>query len=194
MAKIEVVSAGTSAASASTELAMRISSATDSTLRSYAMSGEFSLLDLKSHALQLMQSFIDYSRTAAVQDLASRIAQADALIISTPILNAGYSPLLKLLVDVIGRDGLSGKPVVLAGTGGSDRHCLALDLSVRPLLSHMKCAVTDTSVFSRAPLQHRDEALHQRIHRAAEELATSIAQERPGRLPGPQRAALAAGG
>jgi len=176
MTAIEIVSAGTSAASASTELAMRISSATEGALRSHVMKGEFSLLDLKHHALAMMESFLSGRRTAGIEDLASRITDSDALIIATPILNASYSPLLKMLVDVIGRDGLRGKPVVLAGTGGSDRHCLALDLSVRPLFNYMKCAVMDTSVFGCAPLPDGDEALNQRIHRAGEELASSVAR------------------
>lgn len=193
MVTVEIVSAGTSTASASTELAMRMSSATDTTLRLHAIEGEFRLLDLKSNALQMMESFLNRNRTAAVEDLVSRITQADALIISTPILNASYSPLLKLLVDIIGRDDLRGKPVVLAGTGGSDRHCLALDLAVRPLLTYMKCAVTSTSVFSRAPLQRLDEELHQRIHQAAEELAASIARNHPRRVPSAQPVTTAAG-
>jgi len=63
------------------------------------------------------------------------VAQAQAVLIGTPIYKAAYSGLLKLFLDALPPDALRGKPVLALATGGSAGHLLALDYALKPVLS-----------------------------------------------------------
>ncbi|MES2072285.1 MAG: NADPH-dependent FMN reductase [Pseudomonadota bacterium] len=63
------------------------------------------------------------------------VAQADAIVISTPVYKAAYSGILKAFLDILPQDGLQGKLVLPLATGGSQSHMLALDYALRPVLA-----------------------------------------------------------
>ena len=64
-------------------------------------------------------------------------AQADGVVIGTPVYKAAYSGLLKTLLDVLPQYALTGKAVLPLATGGSAAHVLAVDYALRPVLSSM---------------------------------------------------------
>ena len=57
-----------------------------------------------------------------------------ALIAVTPIFTASYSGLFKSFFDVIDNGALTGKPVLIAATGGTARHSLVLEHAHAPAL------------------------------------------------------------
>ena len=65
------------------------------------------------------------------------VANADALVIATPVYKAAYSGVLKAFLDLLPQDGLAGKLVLPLATGGSQSHMLALDYALRPVLSSL---------------------------------------------------------
>ena len=65
------------------------------------------------------------------------VAQADAIVVATPIYKAAYTGMLKLFLDALPQDGLRGKAVLPLATGGSQSHMLALDYALRPVLASM---------------------------------------------------------
>ncbi|GAA4876630.1 NADPH-dependent FMN reductase [Kitasatospora terrestris] len=69
------------------------------------------------------------------------VAEADALVVATPIYQAAYSGLLKVFLDLLPRHGLEGKPVLPLATGGSAAHVLALDYALRPVLTALGAQV-----------------------------------------------------
>lgn len=82
-------------------------------------------------ATALLQA--DFSNPG-LQDALQRVAQADVVLLSTPIYKAAYSGLLKVFLDLLPQDGLRGKQVLPLATGGSLAHLLALDYGLRPVL------------------------------------------------------------
>jgi FMN reductase len=72
---------------------------------------------------------------AAIEHAHRALAQAQAVLIGTPIYKAAYSGLLKLFLDGLPADALRGKPVLALATGGSAGHLLALDYALKPVLS-----------------------------------------------------------
>ncbi|GAA1071329.1 MULTISPECIES: NADPH-dependent FMN reductase [Kitasatospora] len=64
-------------------------------------------------------------------------AEADGIVIGTPVYKAAYSGLLKTLLDVLPQYALRGKAVLPLATGGSPAHVLAVDYALRPVLSSM---------------------------------------------------------
>ena len=97
---------------------------------------------------------------------------ADGLIAVSPIFSASYSGLFKLFFDVVERDGLAGMPTLIAATGGTARHSLALEHALRPLFAYLNAATVATAVFAAAedwgtPGVAADGSLVERIDRAA---------------------------
>ncbi|MFD3658670.1 NADPH-dependent FMN reductase [Streptomyces sp. NPDC058620] len=71
----------------------------------------------------------------------SLVAEADALVVATPIYKAAYSGLLKTFLDLLLQHAFTGKPVLPLATGGSPAHALALDYALRPVLTALGAQV-----------------------------------------------------
>jgi FMN reductase len=73
--------------------------------------------------------------TPAVRDAAAAVAQADGVIVATPIYKASYTGLLKAFLDLLPENALAGKVVLPVATGGTVGHLLAIDYALRPVLT-----------------------------------------------------------
>ena len=113
---------------------------------------------------------------------------SDGLIAVTPIFTASYSGLFKSFFDVLEADSLTGRPVLIGATGGTERHSLALEHAVRPLFSYLGSAVVPTAVYAASSDWgggEADRSLSARIGRAAEHLARSVRDYRGPDRPDP---------
>ena len=70
-----------------------------------------------------------------IRQALAEVAQAQVVLIATPIYKAAYSGLLKSFLDLLPQDALRGKTVLPLATGGSIAHLLALDYALKPVLS-----------------------------------------------------------
>lgn len=73
----------------------------------------------------------------AVRGALGSVAEAKVIVLATPIYKAAYSGLLKVFLDLLPQDGLTGKTVWTLATGGSLAHLLALDYGLLPVLSSL---------------------------------------------------------
>ncbi|MFD7549071.1 NADPH-dependent FMN reductase [Streptomyces sp. NPDC059816] len=78
----------------------------------------------------------DFAHPAIVH-AGSLFAQADGVVIGTPVYKAAYSGLLKSLLDLLPQYALEGKTVLPLATGGTNAHVLAIDYALRPVLNSM---------------------------------------------------------
>ncbi|MDO8036996.1 FMN reductase [Janthinobacterium sp. SUN128] len=94
------------------------------------------------------------------------VEQADILVVATPVYRGAYTGLFKHFFDFIDQDALIDKPVLLAATGGSERHALMIDHQLRPLFSFFQARTLPLGVYATDKdfLDYRlqDEALIQR--------------------------------
>lgn len=88
--------------------------------------------DLSPQALILA----DFGHRSISQAI-GRVAQADVLVVATPVYKAAYSGVLKVFLDLLSQSALEGKTVLPLATGGSPNHMLALDYALRPVLQSM---------------------------------------------------------
>ena len=58
------------------------------------------------------------------------VTSADAVIAVTPVFAASYAGLFKSFFDLLEPDALAGVPVLVAATGGTERHSLALEHAI----------------------------------------------------------------
>jgi FMN reductase len=81
------------------------------------------------------------------QELAA-VEQADMLVVATPVFRGAYTGLFKHFFDFIHQDALIDKPVLLAATGGSERHALVIDHQLRPLFSFFQARTLPLGVYA----------------------------------------------
>jgi len=179
MKRIVVVSAGLSNPSSTRMLADRLLGATIDELRGRGIAAEGRTIELRDHAHAITDHLLTgFAPKALAADL-DELAAADALIVVTPIFTTSYSGLFKTFVDILDRDAVEGKPVLIGATAGTPRHSLAIDYAIRPLFTYLHTRPVPTGVFaassdwgaeadSVAPLQAR-------VERGARELADAIA-------------------
>ncbi|SFP98600.1 FMN reductase [Variovorax sp. PDC80] len=76
------------------------------------------------------------------------IEQADVLVVATPVYRGSYTGLFKHFFDFVDQDALIDKPVLLAATGGSERHALVIDHQLRPLFSFFQARTLPLGVYA----------------------------------------------
>lgn len=177
-----VVSAGLSQPSSTRLLADRLAAAVE---RQSDMPVDRRTIELRDHAQDLANNLLTGFPSADLQASIDAVLKADGLVAVSPIFNASYSGLFKSFFDVIEHDALRGMPVLIAATGGSARHSLALEHALRPLFAYLGAAVVPTAVYAAAEdwghgQMPADASLAARIERAAGQLALAMtAPERP---------------
>lgn len=63
------------------------------------------------------------------------VAEADAVIIASPVYKASYTGVLKTFLDLVPQKGLAGKIILPLFIGGSLAHLLTIDYALKPVLS-----------------------------------------------------------
>jgi len=174
-----VVSAGLSQPSATRLLADRLAAAVDQHLRDAGIEPHLEVIELRDHAKDLTNHLLTGFPSPRLQAAIDAVLAADGLIAVTPIFSASYSGLFKMFFDLVERDGFAGKPVLIAATGGTARHSLALEHALRPLFAYLNAAVGPTGVYAATEDWGSggvaaDDSLVVRIDRAARELAASM--------------------
>ncbi|WP_328538807.1 NADPH-dependent FMN reductase [Streptomyces sp. NBC_00344] len=96
---------------------------------------------------ELLKADLQHPQLASA---AARFAEADAIVLATPVYKAGCSGLLKSFLDLLPQFALEGKVVLPLATGGSLAHVLALDYGLRPVLMSMKPRAVAESFFVHA--------------------------------------------
>ena len=127
MSSVLVISGSPAPASRSERLAKTVAK------RIGARDVNASLLDVRD----LPAEDLLFGRRAApsIANVIARVAEADGVVITTPIYKAAYSGLLKTFLDALPPSALRGKVVLPLAVGGSVAHVLAIDYALRPVLS-----------------------------------------------------------
>lgn len=133
------------------------------------------LIELGDIARPLGGALARHELPTAVETQLQAIEQADLLIVAAPVYRGSYPGLLKHLFDLVDLNALIDTPVLLAATGGSERHALVLDHQLRPLFSFFQALTLPIGIYATeadfADYQITSEPLKARIRLAAERAA-----------------------
>lgn len=162
--KLVVVSAGLSVPSSTRLLADRLAAAVG---RRTAV--DVQVVEVRELAVEIAHNLTNGFAGRALTAALDAVTEADGLIVVTPVFSASYSGLFKSFFDVMDKDALAGKPVLIAATGGTGRHSLVLEHALRPLFAHLRAVVVPTGVYA-ASEDWGAEGLPERVERAAGEL------------------------
>lgn len=166
--KLVIVSAGLSVPSSTRLLADRLAAATGR-----HADVEIQVVELRDLAVEIAHNYVTGFPGPELGAAAEAVKGADGLIAVTPIFSASYSGLFKSFFDVLtvlDKDALAGTPVLIAATGGTPRHSLALEHALRPLFAYLRAVVVPTAVYAASEDWGAD-GLDERIERSAAELA-----------------------
>ena len=171
---VVVITAGLGQPSATRLLGERLGAETARLLQESGTAPTVEVVELREYAHDLTNQLLTGVPTPRLAGLIERTIAADGLIAVTPIFSASYSGLFKMFFDVLQPESLAGLPTVIAATGGTARHSLALDYALRPLFSYLRTVVVPTGVYAATEDFGGGPALADRITRAAGELAALI--------------------
>ncbi|WP_406231751.1 FMN reductase [Isoptericola jiangsuensis] len=133
------------------------------------------LVELAPIARSLGQSLTRAEVEPAVEQALATVESADLLVVATPVYRGSYPGLFKHLVDFIELEALVDTPVLLAATGGSERHALVIDHQLRPLFSFLQAHTLPIGVYATPAdfdgAQINSAALQARIALAADRAA-----------------------
>lgn len=82
------------------------------------------------------------------RDALQQIETADLLVVGTPVYRASYTGLFKHLFDFVEQYALVGRPVLLAATGGGERHALIIEHQLRPLFGFFQALTLPLGVYA----------------------------------------------
>ncbi len=112
------------------------------------------------------------------QDDLQSIETADLIVAGTPVYKGSYTGLFKYLFDLVDQYALVDVPVILAATGGSERHTLVIEHQLRPLFGFFQAATAPLGVYAHSSefdtFEIVNTTLRARIERAAERAVASL--------------------
>lgn len=130
------------------------------------------LIELGALAPQLAGALWRSQLPETVERQLAAVEQADVLVVATPVYRGSYTGLFKHFFDFIDQDALIDTPILLAATGGSERHALMIDHQLRPLFSFFQARTLPLGVYATdrdfAEGRLHDEALIQRARLAVQ--------------------------
>lgn len=148
MTNLAVVSGGLREPSSTRLLADRIGQAVQAELSRAGEEVTLSVVELRRVGRPIMDAMLTGFATPELEEVFEQVAAADGLIAVTPAFNASFSGLFKSFFDVLPPETLSDMPVLIAATGGTERHSLVLEHALRPMFSYLHAVVSPTGVYA----------------------------------------------
>ncbi|CAM3879979.1 NADPH-dependent FMN reductase [Alkalicoccus chagannorensis] len=109
-------------------------------------------INLKELQLPFCDGRPESAYPAEVHELISTIAEADAVILATPVFQASIPGALKNMFDLLPVDILAGKPAGCIACSGTYHHFLVIENQLKPILSYLKAYSLPSYVYL-----HRDD-------------------------------------
>ncbi|MFH8757659.1 CE1759 family FMN reductase [Streptomyces atroolivaceus] len=178
--KLVAVSAGLSVPSSTRLLADRLTEAVREGLGDRSGTLEVEVVELRTLAVAIANNLVTGFPPPPLAAAIAALTEADGVIAVTPVFSASYSGLFKSFFDLIDPDALTGKPVLLAATGGTGRHSLVLEHALRPLFAFLRAATLPTAVYAASEdwgsgNDTYTQSLPARMRRAGAEMASLLA-------------------
>ncbi|RAP75526.1 NADPH-dependent FMN reductase [Paenibacillus montanisoli] len=76
------------------------------------------------------------------------IADADAVIVASPVYKASFTGVLKTYLDLLPQTGLEGKVILPLFIGGTIAHLLTIDYALKPVLSALYARHVSSGVYA----------------------------------------------
>jgi FMN reductase len=146
MTTIAVVTGGLREPSSTRLLADRLAGAVRDHLPGQDV--QMPVIELRHVGRAVVDAMLTGFPSAELEQVFDTVAGADGLIAVTPAFNASFSGLFKSFFDVLPEPSLQDMPVLIAATGGTERHSLVLEHALRPMFSYLHAVVSPIAVYA----------------------------------------------
>ncbi|HLR70704.1 MAG TPA: NADPH-dependent FMN reductase [Pseudogracilibacillus sp.] len=122
-------------------------------------------------------------QSSAILKLTKQIVDAKAIVIISPVYKAAYTGALKALIDLLPQDAFKEKAVLPIMTGGSPAHLLALEYTLKPIISILKgqslggVYITDQQIDKESTQPIIDQDIQNRMNQQINTLMEAIEQK-----------------
>jgi FMN reductase len=106
------------------------------------------IIDLADAAPVLFRALRADQLDSEGREIIDAVESADVLVVGSPVYRASYTGALKHLFDLVDYRALTGRPVLLAATGGSPLHALMIEHQFRPLFGFFNALSLPTSIYA----------------------------------------------
>lgn len=107
-------------------------------------------VEIRDHAVDVANATVFGLPSPTLDEALRAVETADLVIAGTPVFRGTYAGQFKAFWDLVDPVAMRGKPVLLAATGGSSRHQLMIDQTMRPLFAYFGALVLPTAVYASA--------------------------------------------
>ncbi|WP_353065098.1 NAD(P)H-dependent oxidoreductase [Arcanobacterium hippocoleae] len=180
--KIAAIWMGVSSESTTTKLTAQILKSISKHAQTLGVEIEFIEINLRDFAKQITLSILTPVPNAELTAAFESITTADAVITIAPIYKGAPIGIQTLFWQLIDDAALAGKPVLIGATGGTARHSLAIEYTMRPMLSYLKGIVLPSTIFAATDdwgSTTGASALQRRIESVASELLQAVVHPSP---------------
>lgn len=177
MTKLAIISGGLREPSSTRLLADRLTAAVEAALADRNLTMTASVIELRPLGRSIIDAMLAGFASPDLESAFETVADADGVIAVTPAFNASFSGLFKSFFDVLPEETLSDMPVLIAATGGTERHSLVLEHALRPMFSYLHAVVSPTGVYAATDdfgAQRGSVGLSKRIRKAADDFARLV--------------------
>lgn len=173
MIEIVAVSTGLSEDSATSRLADRMLRSAEAALTTRGAEAVTTHINVRRLAKALVDLTVSGFPAPELEEAFAAVRRASAVITVAPVYKAAPAGIHTLFWQLIDDASLAGTPVLLGTTGGTPRHSLAAESTLRPMIAYLKGYALPTSVFAATDDWGGGEqtGLDRRITQAADELA-----------------------
>lgn len=84
----------------------------------------------------------------SARNVVEQLLGADILVVGSPTFKGSYTGLFKHFFDLLDPSSLRGKPIILAATGGGERHSLIVEHQLRPLFGFFEALTLPTAIYA----------------------------------------------
>ena len=109
---------------------------------------ELHVVDIADVGSELGRALVRSELSEGAEQALRMVESAQILIAATPVYRGSYSGHFKHLFDLIEQDALLDVPVILAATGGGERHCLVIEHQLRPLFAFLQAFAVPVGIYA----------------------------------------------
>lgn len=84
----------------------------------------------------------------SARNIVEQFSSAAVLVVGSPTFKGSYTGLFKHFFDLLEPSSLKGKPIILAATGGGERHSLVVEHQLRPLFGFFEALTIPTGIYA----------------------------------------------
>lgn len=133
-----VISAGLRQPSSTRLLADQLAASVNEAVEQEKFSLEIENIELRDTAHEVVNNLLVGYPSPDLEAVIEKVTKASGIIVASPVFAASVSGMFKSFFDVLDKDALTGKPVLLAATGGTARHALVLEQVIRPIFTYLE--------------------------------------------------------